>query len=457
MKKSSERPMTERADWDKFGERLRELRTARKFTQKNLAELLGVAPSWVSQVEGAQLTASPERIEALAQLFGNDLRRLAGLGQARGGADASSAAAGYACLWRARADLLARAAHVAPRRQQRVRLNRLSRQLLEAAGAHPLVQEFVRGGRLLSLAEIAEHVPTAVRQLVAAEVVAMKLDAPVEVGVQRDKILGGFELLLEDMGEERAEAVADALTKASLNPVRSRPWWQHLTCTGGALGAAQAQAVQGGSLPLLLGHDPVGWFGFDFVAGRWLVQPALSSQGRPIEECEEGRMGGLVSPTGRPALGVAAGSAGAGVGLIAGSVLMGPVLGAVIGGALGGIAGGRAGASQERDAEDAGWGDRPQQTLGLCEAFGRHWVRVETTKLLGLYQAYGSEGVADGRGSLPDRKVAVAYLQATAEAAEAAWRLESEESGTGDLDENERLRELADIRDSLRATAKALA
>lgn len=165
-----------------------------------------------------------------------------------------------------------------------------------------------------------------------------------------------------------------------------------------------------------------------------------------------------MSPTGRTALGAAAGSrVGAGGGLIAGSVLMGPVLGAVIGGALGGIAGGRAGAAHERGAEDGGWGDRPQRTLGLCEAFGRFWVRVETTKLLGLYRAYGSEGVADGKGSLPGRTVAVAYLQATATAAEAALKQESEESGTGDFDQNERLRELVDIRDSLVATAKALA
>jgi len=133
--KSSERLMGDRADWKEFGERLRELRTSRGFTQRSLADLLGVAPSWVSQVEGAQLTAGRERVEALAQLFGSDLRRLAGLGQAGGDVDAASAAAGYACLWRARADLLARAAHVAPMREQRVRLNRLSRQLLEAATA----------------------------------------------------------------------------------------------------------------------------------------------------------------------------------------------------------------------------------------------------------------------------------------------------------------------------------
>jgi hypothetical protein len=58
---------------------------------------------------------------------------------------------------------------------------------------------------------------------------------------------------------------------------------------------------------------------------------------------------------------------------------------------------------------------------------------------------------------MPSQTVAVAYLKATAAAAGAAWKHESEESGTGDFDENERLRELADIRDSLMATAKALA
>lgn len=454
---SSERLMAVAPDWEAFGVRLRELRRARGFTQKGLAELLEVAPSWVSQVEAAQLVPGPGRVEALGQLLGGDLRTLAG-GEQAGDADAASAAAGYACLWRARADLLARAAHVAPTRPQRVRLNRLSRQLLEAASLHPTAQEFVRGGRLLSLAEIAEQVPLAVRQLVAAELAVMKLDAPLEVGVERRKVLDGFDLLLEDLGEERVEAVVGALTKTSLSPVRPRPRWQELACVGGALGTAQARAVEGASWALLLGHDPVGWFGFDFVAGRWLVQPALTAEGGSSEGAERGRLGGLVSPMGRAALGGAMGGGrvGASVGLIAGSVLMGPVLGAVIGGALGGVAGGLAGNALGRADTDVAWGDRPQRTLGLCEAFGRHWVRVETTKLLGLYRAYGSEGVADGRGTLPGREVAGSYLRATAKAAESAKEREAEESRTREFNEVERLRELADIHDSLMATASAL-
>lgn len=52
-----------------FGQRIRELRLARKETQPVLAELLGVGKSQISEIENGNHTTSAERIVLLCEHY----------------------------------------------------------------------------------------------------------------------------------------------------------------------------------------------------------------------------------------------------------------------------------------------------------------------------------------------------------------------------------------------------
>ena len=446
------------------GEQILALRKQKGLTQKALADLVQAAPSWVSQVESGTIAPSPARIELLAMLLGDELQ-VSQSGKTHADRQRLEAL-GFACLWRARADLLARLALVAESRAQRLRLDQISRQILSSAGSHPKVQRFVRDGQILTLPDLARQAPRVMKHLLLAELSAMKLDAPTEIGIDRSKVLDMLDFAVADLG--LGAEVSQMLVRAS-EVGRKRPRWQELPSTGGALGTIQALAApDADDLLVLLGHDPVAWFGFGYVSGTWLVQPALPLYGAlrhgesppsPLGASLEALAGGVgVGGVGVGAVGVGVASA---VGALSGSILLGPVLGAALllasakirenskatRAAL--LRGSEAVAEAERAACTA--------TLRLCEAFGRHWVRVELTKLIALYRSTPA-GSLNGQGQikLPPMTDAVRYLNAVAQHARAAFNVEADAAGTRSHDRIERLRELADIADTLQEGAQLM-
>jgi transcriptional regulator with XRE-family HTH domain len=479
---------SEDAKWQAFGVRLRELRRAHDLTQGDVAESLGVVPSWVSQVEAAKFRPSPDAALALSQMLGTELRELA-LGRGDAYDVAEPETAGFALLWRARADLLARAVSGAETRPMRRRLDVLSRELISVASKHPNAQAFVIGGQLRSLMEISDRNYPWIRRLVAVEIAAMKLDAPFQINIDRKSVLEQLDYVLENLGDHYdppaksieasiATTAGGFIAKTVGRPPRGldRPAWRDLACVGGARGVAQAmEADPQGGLRLLLGDDPVGWFGFEFIAGTWLVRPAVlidAAKARSAELVSHGQPEGESSPVPTPSL--APSNVAATVGLIAGSMLLGPVLGGVVGSVLGGLASGRAitwVASRPLKFEEIIKAERApeispnpaipdmrlyENTLDLAEAFGRHWVRLELTKVVTFYRAFPEIALhGDIAAKLPNKNSAGQYLRELAHLAHVRLDQEREASGTYE-DENDRLRELTDICDALAIAAKAL-
>jgi transcriptional regulator with XRE-family HTH domain len=480
------------AQWQEFGARLRELRRAHDLTQGDVAESLGVVPSWVSQVEAAKFRPSPDAALALSQMLGTELRVLAlGKGDPHGVTEPETA--GFALLWRARADLLARAVSGAETRPQRRRLDLLSRELISVASTHPNAQAFRTGGQLRSLLEISDRNYPWIRRLVAVEVAAMKLDAPFQINVARESVLEQLDYVLENLGDHYdppakpiyasiATTAGGSIAKTVGGPPRGldRPNWRDLACVGGARGVAQAmEADPHGGLRLLLGDDPVGWFGFDFIAGTWLVRPAFlidAAHAHSVELVHHREP--EVEPQPAPTPSLAPPHVPVTVGLIAGSLLLGPVLGGVVSAALGGLPVGQVITGfaarqtnpdnpEKSSHSEGGTPDSPSlampnmhlygNTLDLAEAFGRHWVRLELTKVLAFYLAFPEIALhGDAAAKLPTKNSALQYLRELARLSDSRLHQEVEASGTPENAENERIRELTDIRDALAIAAKAL-
>lgn len=439
------------------GEQVLALRKKRGLTQKALADMVQAAPSWVSQVESGTIVPSPARIELLAMLLGDELQ-VSQSGKAHLDRQRLEAL-GFACLWRARADLLARLALVAESRAQRLRLDQLSRQILGSAGSHPKVQRFVHDGQILRLPDLAQQAPRVMKHLVLSELTAMKLDAPTEIGIDRSAVLDMLDFVVADFGLEAD--VHQALVGAA-EEGKKRPHWQELSSTGGALGTVQALAVRDADdLLVLLGHDPVAWFGFGYVSGLWLVQPALTLYGSlPHDE------GSPSIPTESSRYALV--ELGAKTGMAApGAILLGPILGAALGFAATAILESRAakrgsairkvGGSMPDDADIEAEQTACATTLRLCEAFGRHWVRVEVTKLIALYRSTPSRSL-NGQGpiNVPPKTDAVRYLKAVGQHARTAFDLEAVASGTRSHNRIERLRELDDIANTLIEAAQSM-
>jgi len=444
------------------GEQVLALRKKRGLTQKALADMVQAAPSWVSQVESGTIMPSPARIELLAMLLGDELQ-VSQSGKAHSDRQRLEAL-GFACLWRARADLLARLALVAESRAQRLRLDQLSRQILGSAGSHPKVQRFVHDGQILRLPDLALQAPRVMKHLVLSELTAMKLDAPTEIGIDRSAVLDMLDFLVADFGLEAD--VQEALVGAA-EEGKKRPHWQELSSTGGALGTVQALAVRDADdLLVLLGHDPVAWFGFGYVSGLWLVQPALTLYGS-LPHSEGPSWFTSEFPTESSPYDDFApfGAVTAAAGVAALSVL-GPILGAAFGISSARIRKSRAakrgsvlrvGGSMPDDADIEAEQTACATTLRLCEAFGRHWVRVEVTKLIALYRSTPSRSL-NGQGpiNVPPKTDAVRYLKAVGQHARTAFDLEAVASGTRSHNRIERLRELDDIANTLIEAAQSM-
>lgn len=469
MSPSTTRPAAwSAAERSRFGEGVTQLREAQNLTQKRLAEQLNAAPSWVSQVESGAIPPSGSRLASLLVLLGPGLRQY----MPTDGAEDSQVdeeAAAFACLWRARADLLAQLANAATdNRARRLRLYGMSRDLLSAASLHPKALPFVHQGNLDSLPEIAEFTPAWVRRIVFAELVGMKLDAPYETGFSKSRRLQYVDVIANDLGLDDEAFAATRSAFEAFERRRARPVWQDLASVGGGAGTARAAVADpSGGLALLLGHDPAGWLGIEFAAGAWLVRnadaafaDAASSDGSDDSDLEKAALVGGIGGAGLGAV-LASGAA------VAGSVVLGPVLGAAVGAMLGRAAATNAfqrrAAASSTDRPSAGVqdergqvDDRAKTTATFAECLGRHWVRVEACKLFAFYRAFGEGAEALDAGRLPTRDAAVTHLRATATVIEDALDTEAKVSGTKSHDQNERLRELADIFDTLEMTAKLL-
>lgn len=59
-----------------LGERIRELRKSKGFTQEQLAELVGVEPRHISRVEGGYSSPSIERLAKISEVLGVPIKEL---------------------------------------------------------------------------------------------------------------------------------------------------------------------------------------------------------------------------------------------------------------------------------------------------------------------------------------------------------------------------------------------
>lgn len=146
---------------------------------------------------------------------------------------------------------------------------------------------------------------------------------------------------------------------------------------------------------------------------------------------------------------------------VAGSAALGPVLGSALGAAAIGVTSGsliRKGlgrASVELAARPPA-SDAATVTATMCEAFGRHWVRVEASKLIALYRAFPELAKGEADAHVPPAANAHKHLLSSVGVTGRRWEEEAEASGTKSHDKNERLRELADITETLQAAAETI-
>lgn len=274
-------PPATRGPWVPFGHKVRTRRLELGMTQAQLSEAVGAKGSWVSQVESGTIEPSPARVSVLAALLGQDLNGMAADIRGEGPLLAPPAEDGLtlALLWRGRADLLARLGPASHDRDTRLRFDRLSRDLLDAASRHPDMREHLDRGQLRSLPALAEQAPERVRQLVAVELAGMVIDAPQRVEQTVTPRLELLDFVLEDLRLGQAHA---SLAHVFLEPIRERPSRRDLPACGGAIGLTSV--VRGGAdqdTLLLLGFDPAGWLGVDFIGGQWLLAGPLPESQNP--------------------------------------------------------------------------------------------------------------------------------------------------------------------------------
>ena len=61
---------------EKFGKRLRELRTAKNMTQEKFSESIGIQPENYSRIENGLSFPKPENIEKISKILGIDIKEL---------------------------------------------------------------------------------------------------------------------------------------------------------------------------------------------------------------------------------------------------------------------------------------------------------------------------------------------------------------------------------------------
>lgn len=456
-------------DWRPFGLAVQERRKALGLLQEDVAAQIGAAPSWVSQVENGT-KPSAKRADALELVLGPEIRNARpDLGTTAAASPAPADAVAFPLLWRARADMLDNIGNLASSAPQRRRLEGLAAELTALAAAHPAGSAYTDRGGLLGLYPLSGESPSWLSRVVLAEIACMKLDAPYEMGVSKRAVrLQRVDRIVADL--RLPEDTSPNLNKAieGFNAKRSRPLWQNLPSIGGSRGRMQiyASTADGWDMELLVGHDPVGWLGFEYAAGRWLLHGApgaIPAVPEPdIASAGSKRMGAKT---------VGAVAAGGGAAMLLSGFSLGPVLGAAT---LVGLAAARRSARsraavpeppRERVFVADSSGEPPLElderlnaelVADMAESLTRTWVRVEACKLVALYSILPNPAQGDPEAGLPPNDVAARYLTWVANVVRDRFMREVSESGTDDFDANDRLRQLADIRDTLIAASARL-
>jgi hypothetical protein len=382
----------------------------------------------------------------------------------------------FPLLWRARIEVLRALAITAKSKPlRRQRLLDLAGSLELTAGQHPLSASYSVQGSLLPIHRMMETAPEWVFRVVLAEVASMKIDAPYETGVNKtfSDRAEGIALISGD-ADLREAGTAIVRVAKRFREARSWPKWQDMPCVGGAKGTIQVrQSEFGNDIEILMGHDPAGWLGFDFAAGRWLLAG--------YEPMQDDKFGTPPSPDARgdatPPPGVQAATSGGllGAATVGGAMigLLLPVagLGPVLGGAA--IAAAAASASRKRKRKSGREAEtaprvpesaeardsliaRLSPTVTIGAAFGRGWVRAEACKLVSLYGCLPDAAAGDPDAGLPPARQASLHMNGLWIAASQMAEDEKAESGEPDHDVNRPLWDLADIADTVRKAGEML-
>jgi transcriptional regulator with XRE-family HTH domain len=476
----TERSARERP-YKEYGDRVRTARDRLDLSQKELADKLDVGVTWVSQIEGGTLKATRHRKEQLAAYLGDeDLRDRAA--EPRRGEESQA----FVTVWRLRADLLDKVATRMNDRTTRRRLTNLQGQLVRAARIHPRLSDLTSSGELPSTLELVDRydIPEWIRRLALIEVAGMRLDAPAHIRPSVDgdtwrERLEVLDRLAEDLFAEgeletagtSPSALADRLKAAFRAKIgKSAPNWLALRPTGGGQGAAQALlADPSGDAAVLLGFDPFGWMGLEYLAGRWLL-PGADRQWLPDHRDLEEVVGKIRTRAAQESIGGITGVA-------VGSAFLGPVLGSLVGAAVAGLFTSNDASQTIESARDDAATDESSgslsdderlfaATVARAEAdttariwggFGRVRGEFEVMKINALYAAY-PDWAANGNtaADIPTAKVAAQHLGLVADAFGNMIDDEVKAGGTEDSAKNIQLRRLSDMQKTARAAQDAI-
>lgn len=427
-----------------FGSTVKELRDRLGLRQQKLAKMTQLSQARISQIEAMP---NADRLDnavllRLAHVLGAEV-----LEAARPSTSRSSQRA-LVALWRLRADILL-GLSAGGLNENRRRQRMLGQTILRAAMRNPAAHQWGRDGELRSLPTILgtsqgdgsraldDQVSWDDRVLILAEVAGMKIDAPLQTR-DWDKewdliITSGLDILGPDV----------PLTAADFMTVRDRPNWQDLTCVGGGMGILEALSCGDPDTLVLRGHDPVGWLGWPYVAGRWLVQPSQHYSPDALNNAAQLGTNLAINPVGQVAwpqtrLGDVA-------------VQRIDIWRGELGSAL-----------DAYPPPAAPWVAVPsdvRETLAVAQALGQRWVRVEANKIVTAYRIrrHRNDVSADPRKrSLPLIDEAIQHLEQTNAALNQLKDAEEGESGTSSFEDNSVLGEWKDIQDSVLAVERNL-
>lgn len=400
-------------------ELIEERLTEKGMTGRAFAQQIGVSPVWVSSFlngfavetdangfvldkdeSGAKkpskrtiVRPSQATLRSIAMVLGNDIFMQAQKDLEEAGAWPKDAIGtleadlaleyekGTALLWSARAKLIGLLA-VAEHRNTALRslCEKVQRDLREVAMAHPIGRHLVELARVETsgaeqvrerpLQSLANEVRPLLRHQIFAELAHMRLLAPYDAEFDPYAFTDMLQIIANDL----------ALPATSINSLMEFLRDCDLRVEGrdsvaGALGRMHfpiddARAV-------LVGHDPAGWFGFQYVAGAWLTKGLNSELPTSTDATFFGqaRLAYKRNPSSVVAKGVSAAAA---------AVLFGPVVGLM---PAMRSASSRLGATSQKPkkGESAPLDPVALDIARTALALGPDWTLVEVRKLQTFY------------------------------------------------------------------------
>lgn len=430
-----------------FGAALQRIRKERGLTQQRLAQHLGTATSWVSQVESGHFFPSPERLGGLVEVLGTEVMAAATATEQQ--TSAATAITGY---WAGRVRVLEGLANAERDRDRRQRFKRLARRLASVASRSPEAQQFVRGDRLVELSDISAALPRSARLLILLELATHDPVSPHHVSFRRREVHDQLDLLIEDELLLQP-ADFDALTEVLEHPAREWPSARELEPVGGTYGALVALSSGDPDALLLKGRDPIGWLGWSYAGGLWLARPITddievsATEGPDARRARTVAQAGAIAGLSGAAVSTGLGVVGTGLG-VATRALSVPHIG------IGWMAARRMLTPELRSEVEPGRLDSAAAatvTYSSALALGQHWVRMEMNKLVALYESYPEVRDGDpGLASVPTVSDALRALEGVHEFLDTGRREEARLSDMrGDLDRHPRARLFQDLQDTV--------